>query len=96
MALKRLFDFRMTPDDVLQRNQKTLKDAMRDLDRGKARMEKEGKRIIADMKKGAKEGQMVCRHIHYKKLFTEDNRLVSFYTYLQWSKTRGFFIQFGL
>jgi charged multivesicular body protein 2A len=96
MALRHLFGSRMTPDDVLQRNQQILKDAMRDLDRGKARMEKEGKRIIADMKKEAKEGQMVCRHIHYKKLFTEDNRLVSFYTYLQWSKTWGFFIQFGL
>jgi charged multivesicular body protein 2A len=56
---------------MLNTNQRSLNRAMRGLDREKARMEQQGKCMIADMKKIAKEGHMVCRHIHYKKLFTE-------------------------
>jgi charged multivesicular body protein 2A len=71
MPLEWLFGKRMTPEEMLRRNQRALNKAMRDLDRERARMEQQEKKIITDIKKMAKEGQMVCRHIHYMKLFTE-------------------------
>jgi hypothetical protein len=71
MPLEWLFGKRMTPEEMLRRNQRALNKAMRDLDRERARMEQQEKKIITDIKKMAKEGQMVCRHIYYMKLFTE-------------------------
>lgn len=53
-----LFGKRMTPDEVLRKNQRALNKAMRDLDREKMKMEQQEKKIIADIKKLAKEGQM--------------------------------------
>lgn len=54
-----LFGKRLTPEEMLRKNQRALNKAMRDLDREKARMEQQEKKIIADIKKLAKEGQMV-------------------------------------
>lgn len=54
-----LFGRRMTPEEMLRQNQRALNKAMRDLDREKMRMEQQEKKIIADIKKMAKEGQMV-------------------------------------
>lgn len=53
-----LFGKRMTPDEMLRKNQRALNKAMRDLDREKMKMEQQEKKIIADIKKLAKEGQM--------------------------------------
>lgn len=60
MALEWLFGQRMTPEVMLRKNQRVLNKAMRDLDREKSRMEQQEKRIIFDIKKMAKDGQMVC------------------------------------
>lgn len=54
-----LFGKRITPEEMLRKNQRALNKAMRDLDREKMRMEQQEKKIIADIKKLAKEGQMV-------------------------------------
>lgn len=54
-----LFGKRVTPEEMLRKNQRALNRAMRDLDREKMRMEQQEKKIIADIKKLAKEGQMV-------------------------------------
>lgn len=54
-----LFGKRMTPEEMLRKNQRALNKAMRDLDREKAKMEQQEKKIIIDIKKMAKEGQMV-------------------------------------
>lgn len=48
----------MTPDEMLRKNQRALNKAMRDLDREKMKMEQQEKKIINDIKKLAKEGQM--------------------------------------
>lgn len=54
-----LFGHRMTPDEMLRKNQRALNKAMRDLDRERMKMEQQEKKVIADIKKLAKEGQMV-------------------------------------
>lgn len=54
-----LFGKRLTPEEMLRKNQRALNKAMRDLDREKQRMEQQEKKIINDIKKLAKEGQMV-------------------------------------
>lgn len=55
-----LFGHRMSPDEMLRKNQRALNKAMRDLDRERLKMEQQEKKVIADIKKLAKEGQMVC------------------------------------
>jgi uncharacterized protein Yka (UPF0111/DUF47 family) len=49
----------MTPEEMLRKNQRALNKAMRDLDRERAKMEQQEKKIINDIKKMAKDGQMV-------------------------------------
>lgn len=46
---------------MLRQNQRALNRAMRDLDRERQRLEQQEKKIIADIKKMAKQGQMVRR-----------------------------------
>ncbi|KAJ6629282.1 Charged multivesicular body protein 2a [Pseudolycoriella hygida] len=53
-----LFGKKMSPDEMLRKNQRALNKAMRDLDREKMKMEQQEKKIINDIKKLAKEGQM--------------------------------------
>lgn len=43
----------------MRQNQRALTRAMRDLDRERQRLEQQEKKIIADIKKMAKQGQMV-------------------------------------
>lgn len=54
-----LFGKRLTPEEMLRKNQRALNKAMRDLEREKMKMEQQEKKIILDIKKMAKEGQMV-------------------------------------
>lgn len=54
-----LFGKRKTPEEMLRQNQRALNRAMRDLDRERQRLEQQEKKIIADIKKMAKQGQMV-------------------------------------
>lgn len=55
-----LFGKKVTPEEMLRKNQRALTKAMRDLDRERTKMEQQEKKIIADIKKMAKLGQMVC------------------------------------
>jgi len=54
-----LFGRRKTPQEMLRQNQRALNKAMRDLDRERQHMEQQEKKIIGDIKKMAKQGQMV-------------------------------------
>ncbi|XP_024944868.1 charged multivesicular body protein 2a isoform X2 [Cephus cinctus] len=63
-----LFGKRITPEEMLRKNQRALNKAMRDLDREKMRMEQQEKKIIADIKKLAKDGQMDAVKIMAKDL----------------------------
>lgn len=63
-----LFGRRMTPDEQLKKNQRALNKAIRELDRERAKMEQQEKKIIADIKKMAKAGQMDAVKIMAKDL----------------------------
>ena len=54
-----LFGRRKTPQEMLKQNQRALNKAMRELDRERNRLEMQEKKIIADIKKTAKMGQLV-------------------------------------
>lgn len=58
MPLEWLFGKKKTPEEMLRQNQRALNKAMRDLDRERAKMEQQEKKVIADIKKMAKQGQM--------------------------------------
>lgn len=70
MPLEALFGRRKTPAEMLRQNQRALNKAMRDLDRERAHLEQQEKKIIADIKMMAKKGQMVsyCIVIEIKNL----------------------------
>ncbi|OQV25290.1 Charged multivesicular body protein 2a [Hypsibius exemplaris] len=57
-AMEFLFGKRKTPEQLMRENQRTLNKAMRDLDRERAKMEQQEKKIIVDIKKMANAGQM--------------------------------------
>jgi len=63
-----LFGKRVTPEEMLRKNQRALNKAMRDLDRERMRMEQQEKKIIADIKKMAKDGQIDAVKIMAKDL----------------------------
>uniref|UniRef100_A0A3P8W5R4 Charged multivesicular body protein 2A n=1 Tax=Cynoglossus semilaevis TaxID=244447 RepID=A0A3P8W5R4_CYNSE len=54
-----LFGKRKTPEEILKQNQRALNRAMRELDRERMKLEQQEKKIIADIKKMAKQGQML-------------------------------------
>ena len=54
-----LFGRRKTPEELLRQNQRALNRAMRELDRERQKLEAQEKKIIIDIKKMAKQGQMV-------------------------------------
>lgn len=63
-----IFGKRLTPDEMMRKNQRALNRAMRDLDRERMKMEQQEKRIIMDIKKLAKENQMDAVKIMAKDL----------------------------
>uniref|UniRef100_A0A0K8TTK4 Putative vacuolar assembly/sorting protein did4 n=1 Tax=Tabanus bromius TaxID=304241 RepID=A0A0K8TTK4_TABBR len=63
-----LFGKKISPEEMLRKNQRALNRAMRDLDRERMKMEQQEKKIIADIKKMAKEGQIDAVKIMAKDL----------------------------
>jgi len=63
-----LFGKRKTPAQMLKENQRLLNRTMRDLDRERTKMEAQEKKVIADIKKMAKAGQMDAVKIMAKDL----------------------------
>ncbi|XP_059172167.1 charged multivesicular body protein 2a [Physella acuta] len=63
-----LFGRKKTPDEMLRQNQRALTKAMRDLDRERQKMEQQEKKVIADIRKMAKQGQMDAVKIMAKDL----------------------------
>ena len=60
-----LFGKKQTPEEMLRTNQRALNKAMRDLDRERAHLEAQEKKVIVDIKKMAKMGQMVTYYLNY-------------------------------
>lgn len=71
-----LFGRRKTPEEMLKQNQRALNRAMRELDRERQRMEQQEKKIIADIKKMAKQGQMVTTGL-WDCIYTSNLRIMS-------------------
>lgn len=63
-----LFGKRISPEEMMRKNQRALNRAMRELDRERMKMEQQEKKIIADIKKLAKDGQMDAVKIMAKDL----------------------------
>lgn len=63
-----LFGKKKTPEELLRQNQRALTRAVRDLDRERAKMEGQEKKLIADIKKAAKDNQMDSVKIMAKDL----------------------------
>ncbi|XP_041354218.1 charged multivesicular body protein 2a-like [Gigantopelta aegis] len=63
-----LFGRKKTPEEMLRQNQRALSKAMRDLDRERQKMEQQEKKVIADIKKMAKAGQMDAVKVMAKDL----------------------------
>lgn len=64
--MQALFGKKKTPEQMLKQNQRALNRTIRELDREKTRMEQQEKKVIAEIKKMAKQGQMVGKKIIYK------------------------------
>lgn len=86
LKMEWLFGRRMTPDEMLRKNQRALNKAMRELDRERSKMEQQEKKIIADIKKMAKQGQMDAVKIMAK---------VSYYLFRSNRKYNLMFLGFG-
>ncbi|XP_049614366.1 charged multivesicular body protein 2a isoform X1 [Syngnathus scovelli] len=67
-SMEFLFGKRKTPEEMLKQNQRALNRAMRELDRERSKLEQQEKKIIADIKKMAKQGQMDSVKIMAKDL----------------------------
>jgi charged multivesicular body protein 2A len=61
-----LFGKKKTPEEMLRQNQRALNKAMRDLDRERTQLENQEKKVIMDIKKMAKMGQMVICYSIFK------------------------------
>ncbi|PIO26803.1 hypothetical protein AB205_0221290, partial [Aquarana catesbeiana] len=64
-----LFGRRKTPEEMLRQNQRALTRAIRELDRERQKLEQQEKKVIADIKKMAKQGQMVSGDVYNLVLF---------------------------
>eukprot|EP00794_Sanderia_malayensis_P017383 gene17383-19122_t len=63
-----LFGKKKTPEQMLRQHQRSLNRAIRDLDRERTKMENQEKKVINDIKKMAKQGQMDAVKIMAKDL----------------------------
>ena len=74
------FFSRTTPEEMLRKNQRALTRAMRDLDRERSKLEQQEKKLILDIKKMAKAGQMDAVKIMAKDLVRTRNYIKKFIT----------------
>ena len=73
-----LFGKRKTPEQMLRENQRLLQRSIRDLDRERTRMETQEKKVIADIKKMAKAGQMDAVKVMAKDLVRTRQYIIKF------------------
>ncbi|ORZ32585.1 Snf7-domain-containing protein [Catenaria anguillulae PL171] len=74
-----LFGQRKTPAEMLRQHQRALQRAIRDLDREKAKLEQQEKKLIADIKKSARSGQMGATRVMAKDLVRTRRYVQKFY-----------------
>ena len=74
------FFSRTTPEEMLRKNQRALTRAMRELDRERSKLEQQEKKLIVDIKKMAKAGQMDAVKIMAKDLVRTRSYIKKFIT----------------
>ena len=68
-----LFGSRKTPQEMLRENQRMITRSVRELDRERTKLEAQEKKIVADIKKAAKLGQMVLPMLLLVSSFISDH-----------------------
>uniref|UniRef100_A0A7S0S4Y1 Charged multivesicular body protein 2a n=1 Tax=Chlamydomonas leiostraca TaxID=1034604 RepID=A0A7S0S4Y1_9CHLO len=79
MVLEFIFGKKKTAADVLRENKRNLDKAIRELDRERMGLQNQEKRIIADIKKMAKEGQMDAVKVMAKSLVRNRHAVTKMY-----------------
>jgi len=73
------FGKRMTPQERLRKHQRALEKTQRELDRERVKLENQEKRLVQDIKKSAKNGQMGACKIQAKDLVRTRRYIQKFY-----------------
>jgi len=63
-----LFGKRMTPEEIIKEHQRTIQKSIREIERERKRLEASEAKVIADIKKAARDGQMGAARIMAKDL----------------------------
>ncbi|KAL6059988.1 ESCRT-III subunit protein did4 [Balamuthia mandrillaris] len=74
-----LFGRQKTPKEILREHQRTLRRAIRDIDRERTNLERQQQKLTIDIKKMAKEGQMGAAKIMAKDLVRTRQHITKFY-----------------
>ena len=74
-----LFGPRKTPADLLRENKRMLDKAIRELDRERTSLQAQEKKLIAEIKRVAKQNQMAAVRLMAKDLIRTRNSVTKFY-----------------
>ncbi|MEW5301131.1 MAG: hypothetical protein WDW36_004010 [Sanguina aurantia] len=77
--LDMLFGKRKTPDELLRENKRQLDKAIRDLDRERMGLQNQEKKVVAEIKKMAKEGQTASVQVMAKSLIRNRHAVTKMY-----------------
>ena len=77
-TLAAIFGRRKTPEEIMRQQQRALNRTIRELDRERVKLEQQEKKIISDIKKMAKDGQMEAVRIMAKDLVRTRNFVKKF------------------
>jgi len=75
----RAFGRRLTPQERLRQHQRSLEKAQRELDRERTKLELQEKKLISDIKKSAKAGQIPACKVMAKDLVRTRRHVQKFY-----------------
>ena len=78
-AMSWLFGARKTPADLLRENKRMLDKAIRELDRERTGLQAQEKKLIAEIKRVAKQNQMAAVRLMAKDLIRTRNSVTKFY-----------------
>lgn len=72
------FGKKLTPQERLRKNQRALEKTQRELARETAKLQNQEKKLVADIKKSAKQGQIASAKLQAKDLIRTKNYIVKF------------------
>jgi charged multivesicular body protein 2A len=75
-----LFGAKKTPADLLREHKRSLDKAIRDLDRERTALQAQEKKLVAEIKRTAKQGQMAAVRVMAKDLIRTRHSVTKFYS----------------